>query len=89
LSIKIDYSHLQVFQANKVEEGKAMQLINSACLIAWQSDLITWNEWRVKLSMNPVLDMDKYRSELIKEGRITDTTTAFAPVTDNQNNNNA
>lgn len=92
LSITIDFSHLQVFQQNKVEEGKALLYLSQALQTAWRNDWVTWNEIRKAIGYEGVDGMDKYLSQLIQEGKIDPQTlqpTGGVTITETTLNQNA
>ena len=68
--IEIDFSHLAVFAADKLQDAKSRLELNKALQIEWENELLTWNEWQVKLGNEPKTGMDIYRSELVKQGKI-------------------
>lgn len=76
LVLKTDFSHLPALTQNIAEIGKGLMYMNTGLLVMWLQDLLTWNEWRLKLGMDTTPGMDKYYSDLIKEGRILPTNTA-------------
>lgn len=69
-----DFSHLSVFQQDKEKTARAQLSTVTWCNIAWRSDIITWNEYRKELGKEPVADMDKYLSDLMKDGRVNPLT---------------
>jgi hypothetical protein len=96
LHIKTDFSHLPVLQEDITEQGRGRWYMDQALLIEFQNDLITWNEWRVKLGDDPVSGMDLYYSDLVKAGRIvgppkggtTANVSSDSQNTNDQNSNN-
>ena len=74
LKIITDFSHLPALQENITEKGKGIWYMNQAMVIAFLQNIITWNEWRIALAMDPVTGMDKKYTELLGEGYV------FGPV---------
>lgn len=76
LRIFTDFSHLPVLQENLEQKARGRWYYNQALLIEWLQDGLTWNRWRELLGEDTVLGMDKYYSDLVKEGRILPAATA-------------
>jgi len=90
LNMKTDFSHMAVLQEDITEQGRGRWYMDQALLIEFQNDLITWNEWRIKLGDDPVTGMDLYYSDLVKSGRIIGPPkqgTSANVSTDSQSNN--
>lgn len=75
------YDHLPILQESITETGRGLFYANQGATIAFQNDIITWNEYRNIIGQEPETGMDIYYSDLIKSGRIT-------PVAQPQNINN-
>lgn len=99
LKLETDFSHLPALQENIAEQGRGRMYMNQGILIEWLQDGITWNRWRELLGEDTVTGMDKYYSELVKEGRILPAATAqsistsannalMLTTTENTNNQN-
>jgi hypothetical protein len=68
LKITKDYDHVQALQADKTNEATARKTLNDALKIEWEADIITLNQWLVKLGENPIgSDGDKRRSQMPRE----------------------
>jgi hypothetical protein len=70
LKIITDFSHLPALQENIAEKGKGIWYMNQAMIISFLNNIITWNEWRLALTMDTVTGMDKYYKDLLTEGYV-------------------
>jgi hypothetical protein len=85
LSIIKDYSN--ILQENQIDLGKARLYMNQACLIEFQNNIITWNEWRQANNLDTVSGMDLYYHELIAKGLVFGSSAGAATGNNNDNNN--
>ena len=90
LKIFSDYSHLPALQENITEKGKGIQAMNQGMLIAFLNNIITWNDWRVALTMDTVAGMDLYYKDLLDQKWVFGVVPNLPMPTDNQTtiNNN-
>lgn len=70
LKIVTDYSHLPALQENIAEKGRGLFYMNQGLQIQWVNNLLTWNEWRLQLGMDPTAEAfgDMYYFQLVAEG---------------------
>lgn len=93
-SIKSDYSHVAVLQEDKINAGRSRYYLNQGCLLEWQNNLLTANEWRALNAMEPLADGDKYYTDWVNAGKIfgagkttaSNADTVAQAVNDNPNN---
>jgi hypothetical protein len=90
LSIKTDYSYLPALQEDITEQGRGRWYMDQALLIEFQNNLITWNEWRIALGLDPVDGNDLYYHEMVAAGKIMGPPQSGGAnvSSDSQNNNN-
>jgi hypothetical protein len=66
IEIRRDFSNVAVLQEDKKTKADARKAINEYCQTEWDADLMTKNEWRQELGLEPIAnhEYDKYKSEL-------------------------
>lgn len=67
LKLVKDYSTVPILQKDKVSEAAARLTTNEACKIEWDNDLITLNQWRVRLGDDPVEGGNFTKSQLASQ----------------------
>lgn len=69
LTVVRDFSGVQVLQEERKETAQTRLVIDQACEKEWEKGLITLNDWRVALGMEPLQDerFNKYKHELNEE----------------------
>lgn len=64
LEIGREYNRLPALQAANKEEAEAMLRLNQAMQLAFKNDIVTQNEWRIKLGNDPKPDGDVWFSDI-------------------------
>lgn len=69
LRLDKDFSKLSVLQEDEGKKAEARLKRNQACMIEFNNNVITLNQWRILNGDDPISGDDKYRYELEAEGR--------------------
>ncbi len=65
LTLNKDFSHVPVLQADKKNDAEARKVLNEALKVEWEADILTLNQWLVKLGEDPIgPDGDLRRSQM-------------------------
>jgi hypothetical protein len=87
LTLAKNYDHIPVLKSDQVDDGRAQLYRNQSNLIAYQSDLITLNQWREDMGYDITPDGDVYYSQSPQK-QASDAATAAALQATQQNNQN-
>lgn len=69
--ICLDYCHVGALQEDELAKSSARKAKNEAMLIEFQNNLITLNQWREALGIDPTDDGDVYYKDVKQEPAIT------------------
>lgn len=87
IKITTDFSHLAPLQENISEQGKGRYYMNTALLVEWFQNGITWNRWRELLGEDTKPGMDLYYYELVAKGWVFGAIPNAAVTPDDLGNN--
>lgn len=85
--ISLDYDHLPVLQEDILQAGQAYKAKAEGLDVAWKSNMITWNEWRLEQGMDTRPGMDLYYFQFVEKFGLELQDSAFGPKGNPQNNN--